>query len=353
MVTGRLGDCLRAFQYGHQQIYTVGADGGEVTRVTADSADDRFPAWSPDGSLLAFASDRSGDYEIYAMRLESSGTPTNLTQSPSSDDYAPAWSPDGSELVFTSCCRDGVVNSVYKMNADGSQQTKVTSNSLYEDYSDWGSSVFDPSKYPRPKGASPFRAALVPAYQPCSTTGNRSHGPPLTYPSCAPPAQTSGQLTVGSPDANSQGSNSTGSVTVKAIPGNAVTPTDDADAGITTSITDVRKKPDLSDYVGNVQTVLGLRVTDRESTHSGEEPQTLEDVSFSITVPCDATPSTALGSTCSLTTTADTVMPGVVPESKRSVWALDKVKVYDAGADGDVTTSGDNTLFETQGAFIP
>ena len=60
--------------------------------------------------------------------------------------------------------------------------------------------------YPRPKGATPMRASLVPAYNQC-TSPNRVHGPPDipggTNPdgSCNPPTQTSGQITVGSPDA--------------------------------------------------------------------------------------------------------------------------------------------------------
>ena len=44
------------------------------------------------------------------------------------------------------------------------------------------------SGYPRPKGASPMRGSLVPAYEPC-TAPNRTHGPPLAFPSCAPPAR--------------------------------------------------------------------------------------------------------------------------------------------------------------------
>ena len=55
--------------------------------------------------------------------------------------------------------------------------------------------------YPRPAGASPLRVSLVPAFAEC-TGPNRTHGPPLASPSCSPPAQSSGQLTVGTPDAN-------------------------------------------------------------------------------------------------------------------------------------------------------
>ena len=60
--------------------------------------------------------------------------------------------------------------------------------------------------YPRPRSASPITASLVPAYQECSSP-NRTHGPPLEHPACNPPVQTSSQLTVGSPDANSRGAN--------------------------------------------------------------------------------------------------------------------------------------------------
>ena len=61
-----------------------------------------------------------------------------------------------------------------------------------------------PVGYPRPAGASPLRASLVPAYAEC-TAPNRSHGPPLGSASCNPPAQRSGFLTVGTPDANGRG----------------------------------------------------------------------------------------------------------------------------------------------------
>ena len=68
-------------------------------------------------------------------------------------------------------------------------------------------------------------------------------------------------------------------------------------------------------------------------------------------MPC-ATTGTTEGSTCSAATTADALIPGFVVEGKRSVWQLDKVEVFDGGPDGDVATP-DNTLFATQGVFVP
>ena len=61
--------------------------------------------------------------------------------------------------------------------------------------------ISEPTGYARPKGATPLRVPLVPAFQQC-TAADRTHGPPLAFPSCASPAQTSGNLTVGTPDAN-------------------------------------------------------------------------------------------------------------------------------------------------------
>ena len=75
-----------------------------------------------------------------------------------------------------------------------------------------------------------------------------------------------------------------------------------------------------------------------------------------MTVPCGATPTpTTIGSTCEITTTADAVYgdPSTVKEGTRAIWQLGQVEVYDGGADGDVDTPTGNTLFATQGVFVP
>src|SRR3954463_3095435 len=66
----------------------------------------------------------------------------------------------------------------------------------------------------RPKGASPFRASMVPAFKACATP-NRTHGAPLAFPSCNPPVQASNFLTIGSPDANGAAANATGFVLLR------------------------------------------------------------------------------------------------------------------------------------------
>ena len=118
-----------------------------------------------------------------------------------------------------------------------------------------------------------------------------------------------------------------------------------------TSITDVRKKSDLTDYVGQVQARLALRLTDRYNGPSLTQPGTA-DTTFNFTVPCTGTGDTTIGSTCSITTTADAVLAGAVLEGRRSIWDSGKVQVFDGGSDGMVSTSP-NTLFAAQGLFIP
>jgi Tol biopolymer transport system component len=92
-------------------IWTIGADGKGV-RLLLRSA--YLPAWSPDGSRLAFVSMRSGDEEIYVARADGSGV-TRLTRSPGPD-LSPAWSPDGRRLAFSRKAE------IWTMNADGTSQ---------------------------------------------------------------------------------------------------------------------------------------------------------------------------------------------------------------------------------------
>jgi uncharacterized protein len=205
--------------------------------------------------------------------------------------------------------------------------------------------------YPRPKGASPLRASLVPAYKSCSAP-NSSHGPPLSFPSCNPPDLESQFLTVGTPDSNGKAAKSIGSVRFDVIPGDPGPPEDEADVAIAVSLTDVRRQADLEDYSGELEAHPTLRITDRHSGATGDEPATVSDFAFPVTVPCAGTADTTVGATCAITTTVDSVLPGTVSEGKRAIWELGQIEVFDGGSDG-LTSTEDNTLFARQGIFVP
>ncbi|HEV2840028.1 MAG TPA: DPP IV N-terminal domain-containing protein [Chthoniobacterales bacterium] len=105
-------------------IYLMDADGSNEIRLTNTPGADSQPDWSPDGSKIAFSSDREGNSEIYVMNADGTD-PVNLTNSPG-DDSRPAWSPDGSKIAFDSDRERELVGQVYVMNADGSDQIQLT-----------------------------------------------------------------------------------------------------------------------------------------------------------------------------------------------------------------------------------
>jgi hypothetical protein len=207
--------------------------------------------------------------------------------------------------------------------------------------------------YPRPSSAPSLAASLVPAYLQCNSP-NRTHGPPLEHPSCSPPTRASSYLTVGTAESNARATQSIASERVKVVPGNPQTSVDEADVRFSVSATDIRRASNLGDYTGQLQVVHTLRLTDRRNAgnFTVDVPGTMRDYDLKFPVPCTATASTSIGSTCAVTTTADALAPGTVLEGKRSLWDLGHVRVFDGGSDG-VASTDDNTLFLTQGVFVP
>jgi hypothetical protein len=90
-----------------QHIWVMNADGSSQTRLTSGgyAANDADPAWSPDGTQIAFGSTRSGNWNLWVMNNDGSG----MRQVSTAFGDDPAWSPDGRRLAYLRVDGIGVV----------------------------------------------------------------------------------------------------------------------------------------------------------------------------------------------------------------------------------------------------
>jgi hypothetical protein len=195
--------------------------------------------------------------------------------------------------------------------------------------------------YARPKGATPIRATLVPAYQPCGAT-DRQHAGPLSYGACAPQSG-SAFLTVGTPDANGQAARSVSILKMIRTVG---------DLHIDVHVDDVRRASDLADYTGDLEARFAFKLTDK---HSEPLPTnaTTQQFGISVPVPCTATADNAMGAACDLVTDVNSLLPGAFADGRRAMLETGAVEVYDGGPDSDADTAAGNTVFMRQGIFVP
>jgi Tol biopolymer transport system component/DNA-binding winged helix-turn-helix (wHTH) protein len=92
-----------------------------AVQFTNSAGLDLHPSFSPDGSSIAYASDRTGSFEIYVKQVQAGGTEVAIT-SDGKNNMEPAWSPDGSRIAFYSVAD----RCIYVVPSLGGQARKLT-----------------------------------------------------------------------------------------------------------------------------------------------------------------------------------------------------------------------------------
>ena len=97
-------------------LYLMASDGGEAKQLTFHAAHDYMPVWSKDGSQIAFASDRYGNFDIFVMSVK--GGEANRLTFHSTNEYPYSFSQDNKKVVFGALRQDAVN---HRQHPSGSQ----------------------------------------------------------------------------------------------------------------------------------------------------------------------------------------------------------------------------------------
>ena len=103
-------------------IFVASADGSEVRQLTRDATPSAWPAWSPDGSRIAFAAHDDG-WDVFIVGYDGSAV-KQLTKG-DQDDIIPIWSPDGNQLIFTR-----ITPSIHQISADSRETGELIEENI-------------------------------------------------------------------------------------------------------------------------------------------------------------------------------------------------------------------------------
>jgi Tol biopolymer transport system component len=122
---------------GNQDIYVIRVDGTDLIRVTNHPQADQHPDWSPDSTRIVFSSTRDGDHvkDLFLIDLtqgteDDGNTPVQLTFEDTLD-VDPDWSPDGSVLVYATHTFGASHATLFLTDATGRSRVQLTRENIY------------------------------------------------------------------------------------------------------------------------------------------------------------------------------------------------------------------------------
>lgn len=120
--------------FGHGSIWAMAADGSDARRLT-EGIDARDPAWSPDGRRIVFTIFSARGPDLATMRADGTRL-RRITTWPSSE-FEPAWSPDGATIVFTRGFDRGDVGDLWVLDIVSGMARRITASPGYDHQAGW------------------------------------------------------------------------------------------------------------------------------------------------------------------------------------------------------------------------
>jgi TolB protein len=108
-----------------KKLFLINADGTGEMNLTQGLTENDAPAWSPDGSRIAFGTAQAGAADMQIAVVNRDGSGQSILTHPPGFDFQPVWSPDGTRIVFTRSEPSGD-SEIHVMNADGSNQINLS-----------------------------------------------------------------------------------------------------------------------------------------------------------------------------------------------------------------------------------
>ena len=146
---------------GDVDVYLTATDGSALAPVAPSPATERLGDWSPDSSRLVLSSDRAGRFDLYVV-AGSAGSPVRITNAPGNETHA-SWAPDGGWIAFSSD-GDGDTDA-FAVRPDGGEERRLTNNASEDLVQDW----------------QPLRDTRAPVVRALATTGLRGRPPRLRF----------------------------------------------------------------------------------------------------------------------------------------------------------------------------